>query len=82
MSIKKQIQKSNKTFTFQNISTHKVASIVKKLNTRKTSKCDDIPTKVIQARRNEKNSGGGWEFIEKCWPSWLAGSKDRSFEIV
>ena len=31
-----------------------------------------------QARRNEKNSGGGggggggWEFIKKCWPTWLA----------
>ena len=24
-----------------------------------------------QARRNEKNSGGGWEFIKKCWPTWL-----------
>ena len=36
-----------------------------------------------QARRNEKNSGGGggggggWEFIKKCWPTWLADQEDR-----
>ena len=24
-----------------------------------------------QARGNEKNSGGGWKFIKKCWPTWL-----------
>ena len=76
MSIKKQIQKSNKTFTFQNISAHKVASIVKKLNTRKTSKCGDIPTKVIQARRNEKNSGGAGSLSKNF------GQEDRSFETV
>ena len=36
-----------------------------------------------QARRNEKNSGGGaWEFIKKCWPTWLADEEDRSIEFV
>ena len=38
----------NKIFTFQNVSTDKVASIIKKLNAKKASKSDDIPTKVIK----------------------------------
>ena len=25
---------------------------------------------------------GGWEFIKKCWPTWLADYEDRSIEIV
>ena len=30
---------------------------------------------IEQARRNEKNSGGGdWTFIKKCWPTWLGRS--------
>ena len=36
-----------KTFHFQNISTDKVALIIKKLNSKKASKSDGIPTKVI-----------------------------------
>ena len=48
VTIKKQIKKCNKTFTFQNVSTGKVALIIKKLNTKKASKSDDIPTKVIK----------------------------------
>ena len=42
------MKKSNKTFTFQNDSRNKVASIIKKLNTKKASKFDDIPTKIIK----------------------------------
>ena len=38
----------NKTFTFQNVSTDKVVSIIEKLNARKASKSNDIPTKVIK----------------------------------
>ena len=41
------MKKSNETFTFQNISKYKKASIIKKLNTRKASKSYDIPTKII-----------------------------------
>ena len=47
--LKKQIEKSNKTFTFQNFSTGNVVSFIKKINTKKkTSKPDDISTKVIK----------------------------------
>ena len=42
------MKKSNKTFTFQNVSTDKAASIIKKLNTKKVSKSDDILTKAIK----------------------------------
>ena len=48
VAIKEQMKKYNKTFTFQDVSTDKVASITKKLNSKKTSKSDDIPTKVIK----------------------------------
>ena len=47
-SLVEQMKKYNKTFTFQNVSTDKVASIIKKLNTKKASETDDIPTKVIK----------------------------------
>ena len=46
-----QMKKSNKTFTFQNVSTEKVISIIKKLNTKKASKSDGIPTTVIKEFR-------------------------------
>ena len=42
------MKKYNKTFTFQNVSTDKVALIIEKLNSKKASKSDDIPTKVIE----------------------------------
>ena len=48
VAIKEQMKKHNKTFIFQNVSTDKVASIIKKLNTKKESKFDDIPTKIIK----------------------------------
>ena len=32
-----------------------------------------ITMQTIQARRNEKNSGGGWAFLKKCCPTWLGG---------
>ena len=48
VAIKKQMKKSNKTFTFQNVSTDKVASIIKKLNAKKALKFDEIPAKVIK----------------------------------
>ena len=48
VAIKEQMKKYNKTFTFQDVSTDKVASITKKLNSKKTSKSDDIPTKVMK----------------------------------
>ena len=48
VAIKKQMKKCNKTFTFQNVSTEKVASIIRKLNSKKASKSDDISTKVIK----------------------------------
>ena len=48
VAIKEQIKKYSKTCTFQNVNTGKVTSIIKKLNTKKTSKSDDIPTKVIK----------------------------------
>ena len=35
VAITKQMKESNKTFTFQNVSTDKVASIIKKLNTKR-----------------------------------------------
>ena len=37
VAIKEQMKKYNKTFTFQDVSTDKVASITKKLNSKKTS---------------------------------------------
>ena len=43
VAMKEQMKKSNKTFTFHNVGTDKAASIIKKLNTKKTSKSDDIP---------------------------------------
>ena len=46
VTIKEQMKKYNKTFTFQNVSTDKVVSIIKKLTSKKASKSDDIPTKV------------------------------------
>ena len=42
------MKKYNKTFTFQNVSTDKVASIIKKLNTKKASETDDIPNNAIK----------------------------------
>ena len=48
VAIKEQMIKYNKTFTFQNASTDKAASIIKKLYSKKASKYDDIPTKVIK----------------------------------
>ena len=48
VAIKEQMKKYNKTFTFQNVSTDKVALIIEKLNSKKASKSDDIPTKVIE----------------------------------
>ena len=43
------MKKSNKTSTFQNVCTHKVASnYYKKLNTKNVLKSDDIPTRVIK----------------------------------
>ena len=46
--IKEQIKKYNKTFTFQNISIDKATPCIKKSNTKKASKSDDISTKVIK----------------------------------
>ena len=48
VAIKEQMIKYNKTFTFQNASTDKAASIIKKLYSKKASKSDDIHTKVIK----------------------------------
>ena len=48
VAIKEQMKKYNKTFTFDNVTTDKVASVIKKLNSKKASKSDDIPTKVIK----------------------------------
>ena len=48
VAIKEQMKKHNKTFTFQNVSIDKVVLIIKKLNSKKVSKSDDIPTKVIK----------------------------------
>ena len=45
---KEQMKKYNKTFTFQNVSKNKFASIIKKLHSKKPSKSDDIFTKVIK----------------------------------
>ena len=49
VAIKEQMKNYNKTFTFQNVSTDKVASIIQKLNAKKISKSDDIPTKLIKS---------------------------------
>ena len=66
VAIKEQMKKYNKTFTFQNVSTDKVASIIKKLNTKKASETDDIPTKVI------KKFGTFFaEFLSKNFNSYL-----------
>ena len=48
VAIKEQMKKYNKTFTFQNVSTEKATSIIKKLNSKKASKSDDIPAKTIK----------------------------------
>ena len=48
VAIKEQLKASNETFSFQNVSTDKVTTITKKLNTKKASKSDDIPTKIIK----------------------------------
>ena len=48
VAIEEEMKKYIKTFTFQNVSTDKVASIIKKLNSKKASESDDIPTKVIK----------------------------------
>ena len=42
------MKESNKTFNFQNVCTDKVASIIKKLHIKKSTKSDEIPTKVIK----------------------------------
>ena len=47
-AIKKQIKKSNESFISQNVSTDRVATIIKNLNTKKASKSNGIPTKVIK----------------------------------
>ena len=47
-AIKKWIKKSNNSFISQNVSTDRVASIIKNLNTTKASKSNSIPTKVIK----------------------------------
>ena len=52
VAITEQMKKYNKIFTFQNVSTDKVASIFKKLNTKKASETDDIPTKSNQRVRD------------------------------
>ena len=49
--IKEQKEKSNKTSTFQNVSTDKFALIMKKLSTKKALKIDEIPTNVIKKFR-------------------------------
>ena len=46
--IKEQTKKYNKNFTSQNISTGKIASIIRKLYTKKALKFDDTSTKVIK----------------------------------
>ena len=40
VAIKEQMKKYSKTFTFQNVSIDEVASIIEKLNSKKTSKSD------------------------------------------
>ena len=47
VAVKEQIKRCHKTFTVQNVSTDKLASIIKKLKT-KASKSDDIRTKIIK----------------------------------
>ena len=51
VAIKEQMKESHKNFTFQNVSTDKVVSIIKKLNTKKALKSDEIPTNVIKKFR-------------------------------
>ena len=51
VAIKEQMKESHKNFTFQNVSTDKVVSIIKKLNTEKALKSDEIPTNVIKKFR-------------------------------
>ena len=69
VAIKEQMKKYNKTFTFQNVSTDKVTSIIKKLNSKEASKSDDIPTKVI------KEFGSFFaEFLSKNFNSCLETS--------
>ena len=42
-----------------------------------------LPYKQPQVRRNGKNSVvGGWDFIKKCWPSWLADLENCLIKIV
>ena len=48
VATEEEMKKYVKTFTFQNVSTDKVASIIKKLNSKKASESDDMPTKVIK----------------------------------
>ena len=48
VAIKEQINKCNKTFTFQNASTDKAASIIKKLYSKKAAKSVYIPTEVMK----------------------------------
>ena len=48
VAIKKQMKKSSKTFIFQSASADKVNLTIKKLNTKKASKPDDILNKVIK----------------------------------
>ena len=48
VAIKEQLKKYNKTFTFQTVSTDKVASVIKKWNSKEASKSDGIPTKGIK----------------------------------
>ena len=48
VAIKEQIKNYKKTFTFQNVDTNKIGSIITKLKAKKASKSDDIPTNVIK----------------------------------
>ena len=52
VAINEQMKRFNKTFTFQNISTDKVASIIKykktNSNTKKVSKSDETPAKITK----------------------------------
>ena len=36
----------------------------------------------MQARRNEKNSGGGLQITKYCGPQWLADEKKIPFQII
>ena len=65
-SFKEEMKIYNKTFTFQNFISDKVTSIIKKLNSKKAPKSDDIPTKVI------KEFGTFFsEFLSKNFNSYL-----------